>query len=92
MPVKGERILYPCYFNGGLKRDEGRRVPKAMGAKAPTSAEIERALRKSGIKCRIEPHSHPGHWFKKEGRVVVESNLPKKNLIDTVAKALLGKA
>jgi len=92
MPVKGERILYPCYFNAALTRKEGRRVPKALAAKAPTAAEIDRALRKSGIKSRIESQPHSGHWFRKEGRVVAESGLPKEKLILTVAKVLLGKA
>ncbi|MEN6609213.1 MAG: signal recognition particle subunit SRP19/SEC65 family protein [Methanoregulaceae archaeon] len=92
MPVKGERILYPCYFNAGLTREEGRRVPKSLAAKAPTAAEIERALKKSGIKARIEPQQHPGHWFRKEGRVVAETEIPKKTLLLNIAKALAGKA
>jgi len=88
---KGECILYPCYFNAALTREEGRRVPKTLGAKGPAAADIERALKRLGIPCHTEEHPHPGHWGRHEGRVVVTWTAKKEALIKKVAKNLAVK-
>jgi len=92
MPVKGERVLYPCYFNMNLTREEGRRLPKSLAVKAPTVAEIERALKKCGIRFRVEAKSHPGHWFRREGRVVALTDEKKNPLLHKVAQKMERKA
>lgn len=86
-----ECILYPCYFNGALKRSEGRRVPLKTGVKAPSLAELERALKRSGFKFRSENNPHPAHWERHEGRVVVEWKKGKETLIKKVAQQMGGK-
>ena len=86
-----ERILYPCYFNGALKRCEGRRVPLTAGSKAPSLAELERALKRSGLAFHAEDNHHPAHWQRHEGRVVVEWKKSKEMLIKKVAQQLGGK-
>ncbi|MDD1704692.1 MAG: signal recognition particle subunit SRP19/SEC65 family protein [Methanoregula sp.] len=88
----GERILYPCYFNAAYTRAEGRRVPRRLSAKAPVLAEIERALDKLGLKYRADEHHHPGHWIRREGRVVVEWTESKEVLMKRVAQKISGKA
>ena len=86
-----ERILYPCYFNGALKRSEGRRVPLTAGAKAPSLAELERALKRSGLAFHAEDNHHSAHWQRHEGRVVVAWKKSKETLIKKVAQQLGGK-
>ncbi|MCX6685858.1 MAG: signal recognition particle subunit SRP19/SEC65 family protein [Methanoregula sp.] len=86
-----ECILYPCYFNAALKRSQGRRVSRQSGAKAPSLAEIERALKRSGLKFSAEDHHHPAHWERHEGRVVVEWKKGKGALIKKVAQQMEGK-
>jgi signal recognition particle subunit SRP19 len=86
--VEGERILYPCYFNAGYSREEGRRVPRNLAAKAPVLNDIERSLRNIGIKYRIEEHSHPSHWERHEGRIVAEWPGKKEALIKKVAQKM----
>jgi signal recognition particle subunit SRP19 len=92
MPEKGERILYPCYFNATLTRKEGRRVPRLLGMKNPTPADLERALRKCGIQYRVELHHHPVHWSRREGRLVALSGEKKQALIRKVAQKLEARA
>ena len=84
----GECILYPCYFNAAYSRAEGRRVPRNLGVKGPALTDIERALKKSGIPFRIEEHSHPAHWTRREGRVIVTWKENKQALIRKVAQKL----
>jgi signal recognition particle subunit SRP19 len=84
-------ILYPCYFNTALKRSEGRRVPRQSGAKGPSLSDLERALKRAGIRFRSENHNHPSHWARHEGRVIVEWKEGKEALIKKVARHLGGR-
>ena len=86
--VEGECILYPCYFNAGYSREEGRRVPRSLAAKAPVLTDIERSLRSIGVKYRIEEHNHPAHWHRHEGRIVAEWTNKKELLIKKVAQKM----
>jgi signal recognition particle subunit SRP19 len=86
-----ESVLYPCYFNAALDRRRGRRVPRQMGAKGPSLADIERALKKLGIRFRTEDHHHPAHWMRREGRVIVEWKQAKEALIKKVARQMVNK-
>lgn len=81
-------ILYPCYFSAGLRRSEGRRVPLRRTVKNPTVDDIGAALKKCGYSYRTEEKHHPAHWFRHEGRVVVEGMDSKGALIRKVAEAL----
>jgi len=86
--VQGECILYPCYFNAGYTRMEGRRVVKKQGVKAPVITDLERALKRAGIRYRVEDRHHPAHWSRKEGRIVAEWTKGKEALIKKVAEKL----
>jgi signal recognition particle subunit SRP19 len=86
-----EYMLYPCYFNAALKRRQGRRVPHQTMAKAPSLADLERALKRSGLKYRAEDQHHPAHWERHEGRVVIEWKKGKEALIKKIAQLLGGK-
>jgi len=86
--MEKDRILYPCYFNAALGREQGRRVPLALAQKGVTMQDLERALRKAGLQYRIEAGSHPGHWFRREGRAVVAWSESKESLLRRVGAAL----
>ena len=86
--VKGECILYPCYFNASLSRSEGRRVPRTLGAKGPAINDIERALKRANVKYRVEEHHHPAYWIRREGRIIAEWHEKKESLIKKVAQKL----
>ena len=81
-------ILYPCYFQAGLKRAEGRRVPRGRAVKSLTLMELEAALKKCGYTYRVEEKHHPAHWHKREGRVAVTCTEPKGEVIMKVAQAI----
>ncbi|HOI57895.1 MULTISPECIES: signal recognition particle subunit SRP19/SEC65 family protein [unclassified Methanoculleus] len=89
--MSAERILYPCYFNTALKRREGRRVAKNLGAKSADIAAIEAVLRKMKVPHRVEEHHHPARWAEREGRIVAEWEGSKEDLIRKVAGGLSGR-
>ncbi|HWQ66047.1 MAG TPA: signal recognition particle subunit SRP19/SEC65 family protein [Methanospirillum sp.] len=82
------KILYPCYFDAKLKRSEGRRVMTGDAVPTPGVQEIERALATCGVKYQREKKSHPGWWWKQEGRVIAEYDGLKSELIRNVASVL----
>ncbi len=86
--AEGERILYPSYFNAGLTRAEGRRIRKSSAIKAPAVTDIERALRRAGIPCRVEDKHHPGQWSRHEGRIIAVWKGGKEALIRAVGQKL----
>ena len=87
MMAEGERLLYPCYFNSALTRDQGRRVPRGKAVKNPCLADLEKALRKMKVAFRSEQHHHPCHWWKREGRIIVSWGAhSKEDLIKEVAR------
>ena len=73
-----ECILYPCYFNAALTRRQGRRVPRQGAAKAPSLAELERALKRAGIGFHAEDQHHPAHLQRHEGRVLLSGTKARK--------------
>ena len=86
--MEKDRILYPCYFNAALGREQGRRVPLALAQKGVTMQELERALKRSGLPFRVESGSHPAHWSRRDGRAVVPWSGSKEALLRRVAGAL----
>jgi signal recognition particle subunit SRP19 len=86
--MKGERVLYPCYFNAGLTRQQGRRIPRSRAVKDPALPDIERAVKRCGVRYRIEQKSHPAYWWKHEGRIVVSWSQVKEQLLKKVAANL----
>jgi signal recognition particle subunit SRP19 len=88
MKLKGERILYPCYFDAALERSSGRRVPRTLAVKGPTLQDLERALKRERLTFRAEEKNHPAHWSKREGRLIVAWEGPKEELLRRVAKGL----
>lgn len=86
--AEGECIIYPCYFNAACTRKEGRRVRKNLAIKAPVITDLERALKRAGVKFRIEDKHHPAHWARREGRIVAEWSENKEVLIKKIAQKL----
>ncbi len=79
-------IIYPAYFNIHYSRREGRRVPKnlAFDAKLDT---IVRALRDLGYEFVVEEDKrYPRFWWKEKGRVVVNTEEKKGELIIKIAR------
>jgi signal recognition particle subunit SRP19 len=86
--AQGECILYPCYFNAGYTRRQGRMIKKSLTIKAPVLTDLERALKRAGVQYRLEDKHHPAHWARREGRIVAEWTEKKEVLIRKVAQKL----
>jgi signal recognition particle subunit SRP19 len=89
--MKGERILYPCYFNALISRGEGRRVPRGLAVKGPTLGNLEKAVKKARLPYRVEQKPHPAMWDRRDGRIVVTWKESKETLLKRIAKVIEGE-
>lgn len=84
------RFLYPCYFDSELTRAKGRRVAKQNSVPSPALAQVSRAVKYAGYTIISEDKdaSHPARWFAKEGRLSVECEGSKEELLRKVGEKL----
>ena len=82
MASRDEMTLWTRYFDSGLTRSQGRRVPKNASIPKPTLDSIVWAARNAGSrKMRQEPEaSHPSRPYSREGRVI----LPPKHATESL--------
>jgi signal recognition particle subunit SRP19 len=82
-------VLWPSYFDLRVSREEGRRVSKRDASEAPTANMLFEAVKSLGLDCILElDKSYPRFWHRREGRVLVEPKLDKKDLVAKVAAKL----
>ena len=74
-----ENVLWPAYFDAGLTRSEGRRVPVALAVDEPTVDEIADAVQQVGYDAVIEREKSYSREFDTRGRVLVKGADDTKN-------------
>ncbi len=78
--------IWPQYLNKSLSLNEGRKIAKEDCVKDPSINEIEKALKRLGLKYSLQKESaYPGKWYEKSGRVLVEWDKTKLELIREVS-------
>jgi len=80
-------IIYPDYFDAKISRSACRKVSEALSFQNPTSEEIAKIARSLGYKVTVEEKHHPAFWYKKRGRIAVESDEKKSKIIKKIAEA-----
>ena len=78
--------VWPQYLNQDLSLKEGRKISKEDAVKEPSLNDIERALKRLGLKYNIQKEfSYPGKWYEKSGRILVEWEGTKLELIREIS-------
>ncbi len=81
--------VWPEYLDKNLSLNEGRKVAKEYCIKNPSINEIETALKRLGYKYSIlKENSYPGRWYNHSGRVLVEYENTKLELIREIGLKL----
>ena len=85
-----ENVLWPAYFDAGLTRSEGRRVPTDLAVEAPTVDEIAEAVQQVGYDAVIERDMTYSREFEPRGAVVVQGteDTAKNDLVQAIAAYL----
>ncbi|MBR3140087.1 MAG: signal recognition particle subunit SRP19/SEC65 family protein [Methanobrevibacter sp.] len=78
--------IWPQYINKNLTINEGRKISKEFAVKDPSLNDIERALKRLGLKYSVQKEvSYPGKWYEKSGRILVEWEGTKLELLKDVS-------
>ena len=78
--------IWPQYINKNLTINEGRKISKEFAVKDPSLNDIERALERLGLKYSVQEEvSYPGKWYEKSGRILVEWEGTKLELLKDVS-------
>ena len=78
--------IWPQYLDENLSLSEGRKISKEDCVKEPTINEIEKALKRLGLKYELEKDkAYPGKWYEKSGRALVEWDKTKLELIREIS-------
>lgn len=81
--------IWPQYLDENLSLKEGRKISKEDAVKQPTINEIERALKRLNLQYSLQKeNAYPGKWYEKSGRVLVEWEGTKLELIRTVSSEI----
>ena len=82
-------MVWPQYINKKLSLSEGRKVSKEFAVSDPTVNDIERAAKRMGLQVTVEKDkSYPGKWYEKSGRVLVESDAKKLELLKDICEEI----
>ena len=73
-------------MNRNLSLNEGRKISLEDSVKDPTINDIERALKRLNLPHNVQKEfSYPGKWYEKSGRVLVEWEGTKLELIREIS-------
>lgn len=78
--------IWPQYLDKNLSLSEGRKVSKEYAVADPSISDIERALKRLGLQYNIDrERAYPGKWYEKSGRILVEWEGTKLELLKEVS-------
>jgi signal recognition particle subunit SRP19 len=78
--------IWPQYLDKNLTLNEGRKISKEDAVKEPTLSDVERAVKRLGLKYNTQKDvSYPGKWYEKSGRILVEWEGTKLELLREVS-------
>lgn len=78
--------IWPQYLDKNLSLSEGRKIAKEYAVAGPTVNDIEKALKRLGLQYEVQKElSYPGKWYEKSGRVLVEWDKTKLELIREIS-------
>ncbi len=81
--------VWPEYLNKNLSLNEGRKVAREYCVKDPSIKEVETALKRLGYTYKVlKENSYPGRWYDNSGRVLVEYDNSKLELIREIGLKL----
>ncbi len=79
--------IWPVYIDSNRTVKEGRKISKENGVENPSLNEIRKACYKLELKPIVDKEkSYPGLWYEHSGRVAVETDMKKNDLLKAVAE------
>ena len=84
-----EVMIWPIYLDAEKTLNEGRKISKEYAISEPRIKEIVKAAQKLKYKYFAEEDkSYPGEWYNKSGRIIIESDDSKKEILINLSNAI----
>lgn len=84
-------IIWPVYIDSKKTKHEGRKIPIEDAVSSPKLREISRAAEKLGLNPEVEKNkSYSRSWWELSGRVAVDKNQPKREILIKISKMIKG--
>lgn len=81
--------VWPQYLDKKLTLKEGRKIAKIDAVSDPTISDVERAVKRLGLKYELQKDvAYPGKWYEKSGKILVEWEGTKLELIRTISSEI----
>jgi signal recognition particle subunit SRP19 len=82
-------IIWPAYIDSRKTKREGRRIPQKNAVNSPKLREISNAAGKLGLNPEVENgKSYSKSWWESSGRVIVDKNLPKREVLIKISNLI----
>jgi signal recognition particle subunit SRP19 len=84
-------IIWRVYIDSKKTKHEGRKIPIQDAVSSPKLREISRAAEKLGLNPEVEKNkSYSRSWWELSGRVAVDKNQPKREILIKISKMIKG--
>lgn len=81
--------VWPQYLDKNLSLNEGRKVSKEIAVEDPKLQDIEKALKRLNLPYNTQKErAYPSKWYEKSGRILVESDKSKLELLKEISLKL----
>lgn len=81
--------VWPQYLDKNLSLNEGRKVSKEIAVEDPKLQDIEKALKRLNLRYSTQKErAYPSKWYEKSGRILVESDKSKLELLKEISLKL----
>ena len=81
--------VWPQYLDKNLSLNEGRKVSKEIAVEDPKLLDIEKALKRLNLPYSTQKErAYPSKWYEKSGRILVESDKSKLELLKEISLKL----
>jgi signal recognition particle subunit SRP19 len=84
-------IIWPVYIDSKKSKHEGRKISMEHAVSSPKIREISKAAAKLGLNPEVEKYkSYSRSWWETSGRVTVDKNMPKREILIKICKMIQG--
>lgn len=81
--------VWPQYLDKNLSLNEGRKVSKEIAVEDPKLQDIEKTLKRLNLPYSTQKErAYPSKWYEKSGRILVESDKSKLELLKEISLKL----
>ncbi|AFZ69846.1 signal recognition particle 19 kDa protein [Caldisphaera lagunensis DSM 15908] len=89
MPKEDKYIIWPCYIDSAISKNNGRKISKGKAVLKPSIEEIINAAKKLGFNAVVEEKKYPRLWIDQTKRIVIPKVSKKRDLLIKISEEII---